>query len=381
MRILILSDTHFGFGAGTEREHDPFDAARAALATPADLVLLGGDMFDMRVPSPETFAAALELLVPLKLAPASAKLADAPQELPALARMGIPVVAIAGNHERRARGLVNPVEALERAGLLVHLHGQTVTIQKGDETVAIHGLSWLPDQYAADALREWAPKPVPGAFNILLLHQTLAPFLDVTPSIALAELPAGFDFYLNGHIHEPGQGTVHGAPVLVPGSAIPTQLREESTKPKGFWTLDTASGATFTPFPDQRPVGYVELDTAKPLEQMASAIEAALRVLPANGKKPVLRAKLVGDKPVPNLADLRLRFDSRCFLSFRSAVAVPAQERTLAEHQLSVHERGRQLLREKLAAAGLDAQRFEQVYELLLAKRPEQALELVQNQQ
>src|SRR3989338_5533085 len=148
MRILILSDTHFGYGSGTERERDAFDAARSAVAEPADLVLLAGDVFDMRVPSPETFAAALELLVPLKLAhqpdagsglrQGVAKLAAAPKELPALARMGIPVIAVAGNHERRAKGLVNPVEALERAGLLVHLHGQAATIQKGEEKVVIH---------------------------------------------------------------------------------------------------------------------------------------------------------------------------------------------------------------------------------------------------
>lgn len=370
MRLLILSDTHFGFASGTEREQDAFDAVRAALATPADAVLFAGDFFDTRVPSPETFARALELLVPLKLAPATAALSA--DHSSALSRLGVPVVAIAGNHERRARGLVNPVEALQRAGLLVHLHAQTAVLRKGTEAVAVHGLSWLPDQYAQDALREWAPQPLPGAFNILLLHQNLAPFLDVEPCLRLADLPPGFDFYLNGHIHEPGNGTAHGKPVLIPGSAVPTQLKEESAKPKGFWVLDTAAGLEFHAFPDQRAVHVLELPAA-PVEPIAAAIEAALAG--SGAKKPVVRVRLTGAKPATlPFADLRLRFEGRCFLSFRTAFDASEPAATLAEHQLSVQERGRQALRERLVAAGLDAARYEAVYELLLAKRPDEAL-------
>ncbi|NIQ17993.1 MAG: hypothetical protein GTN43_04250, partial [Candidatus Aenigmarchaeota archaeon] len=58
-----------------------------------------------------------------------------------IALMGIPIVAIHGTHERRTKGLLNPVEALEKAGFLIYLHCNGVIFKKGSERVAVHGMS------------------------------------------------------------------------------------------------------------------------------------------------------------------------------------------------------------------------------------------------
>jgi hypothetical protein len=65
-------------------------------------------------------------------------------------------------------------------------------------------------------------------------------------------------------------------------------------------------------------------------------------------------------------------------LSFRKDFeeeALPAQ--TLEEHTLTVQELGRKLLRENLHSAGLNPERFESIFELLLEKKAEQAQELL----
>ena len=82
IKVAFISDTHFGEGRGTERENDCWEAVEEALTTAQEmgcsLIVHAGDVFDGKLPRPEDWSRALQILSKNK----------------------IPLVAIPGNHER-----------------------------------------------------------------------------------------------------------------------------------------------------------------------------------------------------------------------------------------------------------------------------------------
>src|SRR3990170_1659216 len=128
MKIAILSDFHFGHAYNSELENDSFDNAEEAMekALDSDLILIAGDMFDSRLPKTSTWARAIKVLVkPLLKESKGVSLVSCTKELKEISQRTlrhIPVVAIHGTHERRGRGEINTIEALENAGILIHLH-------------------------------------------------------------------------------------------------------------------------------------------------------------------------------------------------------------------------------------------------------------------
>lgn len=136
MRISVLSDFHFGFTYSTEMENDSFDNAEEAMekALDSDLIIIAGDIFDTRLPKTQTWANAIRILTkPLLKGNSGVKLLDCTKDLKEISKKTLshlPVMAVHGNHERRAKGETNPVEVLENAGILIHLHCQTVVFEK-----------------------------------------------------------------------------------------------------------------------------------------------------------------------------------------------------------------------------------------------------------
>ena len=178
MRIAVLSDFHLGYAYGTERQEDSFVQAKEALsfAASSDAMLFAGDLFDSRVPRPEVFARALGLFMNNGSSNVSVSsfISDEHREINLPQK---PKIAIFGTHERRGKGLVNPVQSLEFAGFLVCLHCETIVLEKDGEKVAVHGMSGVPESFSKAVLEEWAPKPIAGCTNILLLHQNLREYV------------------------------------------------------------------------------------------------------------------------------------------------------------------------------------------------------------
>lgn len=380
MKIAILSDFHFGYGTGTEREEDPYESAKEAIGKVmnSDLILFGGDVFDNRNPNAETLARAMELLLKPLLGKSEAKLVKGIgkdiEKVSRIALMGIPIVSIHGTHERRTKGLLNPVEALEKAGFLIYLHCNGVVFRKGGEKVCIHGMSGVPEQYAESVMKNWSPKPVPGCFNILILHQSITEFLHATHTLDLKTLPKGFDLYVNGHIHESRETEYSGKPFLLTGSLIPTQLKEESTRPKGFWTFETSTGETrWVPLDNQRRVYYKTFENPD-----FEAIEKELKKIleEEHRKKPIVRINLKGRIKDTLVSETESRFGEKVLLSFRKDTAkseIPS--RTPEEHKLSVEEMGRKFLLDNLEKSGLDPKFFEDIFELLVEGKTENVME------
>jgi DNA repair exonuclease SbcCD nuclease subunit len=373
MKIGVISDTHFGFGYGSEIADDSFrqaeDAIDMAIAEGVDLILLPGDIFDSRIPRQEVWARALRILQKPLLAKKSdvsvERLINKDGKVSQMALSGIPIVAIHGTHERRGTHSVNPVEMLEHGGYLIHLHCQGVVFEKNSERVCIYGFSGVPEQYARDALKEWNPKPLEDCKNILVIHQSLSEYIpsDEGSCLSIGDLPKGFDLYINGHIHwsDVREGKKR---LLLPGSTIVTQQRKnEAEHKKGFYIVDTDGfKCSFVGVGQQRPYYYREFafKDAAIDEVVTKAREYLERVmLTPHEIKPQVAIKLSGslesgkESSHLNEQDIKNGFDAIISINndltsadFKKKIE---QLRQIQQSKMSVEEMGLDLINKLLA--------------------------------
>ncbi|MFH7882535.1 MAG: DNA repair exonuclease, partial [Candidatus Aenigmatarchaeota archaeon] len=308
MKIAILSDFHFGFSYTSEIENDSFENAEEAIkrALDCDLILIAGDIFDSRTPRTSVLAKGVNILVkPLLQENKGVKLISSSKELKAISQRvfnHLPVIAIHGTHERGGKDSINPIQALENAGILIHLHCDTIVLEKNGEKVAIHGMSGVPERYAKDVLEKWSPKPVENCFNILLLHQSIAPFIYSPlepPSLNISNLPKGFDLIVDGHLHLSEKEKFDNTTLIFPGSTIVTQFEaNEAVSEKGFFKLEIREKAfeiDFIRLENNRKFFYEELKLSKDFstrEQIENKIKNILRK--EFKKKPLIKVKLTG---------------------------------------------------------------------------------------
>jgi DNA repair exonuclease SbcCD nuclease subunit len=248
MKISIIPDVHCGYGRGTEREEDSFLALDETIEKnlDADLILMVGDIFDSRIPKQETVAKVAKSLVKAQNVPSKTQFVDLigkeRSELSPSALRGIPIVSLHGNHDRRSKHMTNPVQVLEKAGVLIHLHKGVIIFEIEGKKIAVHGMGNVPERYAKDVLYSWNPTPVEGAINILLLHQSIDPYIYSPlepPSIKMEDLPAGFDLIVDGHMHWHDTRTLGGCLFLVSGSLSPTSIhKKESEQRKGYFVYN-----------------------------------------------------------------------------------------------------------------------------------------------
>ncbi|MFB6207959.1 MAG: exonuclease SbcCD subunit D [Candidatus Nanohaloarchaea archaeon] len=363
MKVSIVSDTHFGFKWGEEREDDSFRNASEALerSLDADIILMPGDIFDRKIPKQEVLDRATEVLsIPMK----GDRKVTTDGEL-GMDGNGIPVVAIHGTHERRPDSYTNPIELMESAGRLVHLDRENIVFEKGGEKVAVHGMSGVPESKAPEVLEEWSPEPVEEAFNILMLHQSIEGFVYTEGDcLTLEDLPDGFDLIVNGHIH--WYDLDHREkPLILPGSTVTTQIRKiEAKKPKGFVTLDTSEGKlNFNSLESSRDVYYVEHELeGEPWSEIKRELAESLEGI-SGDPEPLVNLKITGETSARiNTQELRDRFDGVLLSINRNIERPGAGTETESMDPL---EDGQELLRENLdtdVEPGID---HEQFFELL----------------
>lgn len=361
LKIAILSDLHLGYGRGEapageggtqekcggtegaqekrELGGDALMQAREALkiASKSDLILVPGDIFDQRVPRQETLAQALELFSSIEP----------------------PIIAISGTHERRSSGYINPVQALEKAGFLTHLHCSSKTLEIKGKKVNIFGMSGVPERLSLDILKKWNPTPIPGnnSLNILLLHQNLEEYIynPIDPvTLSLSNLPQNFGLIVNGHIHwRDISKTPTGTPVLLPGSTIRTQLKKAETEPKGVTFFSPPEKFDFFPLKTQRKFHYevLKFEKATPQQVMAK-IKSTLSSLET--KNSLIKLKLTGTL-AKNIrpADINTHSISSdaALLSIDKNFESKTKSRKAITHTSeSIEELGLRLLREKLGS-------------------------------
>lgn len=403
MRIAVLSDFHFGFAFTPELEEDSFENAEEAMekALKADLILILGDIFDSRIPKTSTWAKAMKILVKPSLEESKGvKLLSSTKEIKEASTRTLehlPVIAIHGTHERRGKGELNAVEVLENAGLLIHLHCHTLVFEKDGVKVAIHGMSGVPERFAKDVLAQWNPQPIKDCFNILLLHQSIHPYIYSPlepPSISVSDLPKGFDLIVDGHIHQSAIEKINNTTLLFPGSTVITQFeKSESESKKGIFFIELEKGIKieFSPIEKSRKFFYEEIhlseNSAK--EQIERKIEEVLRE--SFTKPPIIKIKLYGkgleilDKELSNLEKI---YAGKAILIFDKEFETPEIEkkaeflRALREKKLSVEDIGMEILRKNLEELGFSLSfDYEQVFRLLSEGEVEKTLNILLGEQ
>lgn len=379
IKLAVISDLHLGFGVGTEREEESFanaeQAFNLALQHEPHLILIPGDIFHDRIPRQETLGRAIELFSSLKR-----RMSTKPVVLQSIKNQAVqnikaqipPIIAIWGTHERRHIQSTNPVQILEKAGLLACLHSESILVEVGADRIGIHGLSGVPESIAKEALQSWEPEPFPNASNVMMLHQTFRELIPVIKEgLEFSELPKGFDLFLLGHIHwcdEMKQPTTQ-TPVIIPGSTIVTQhTKTESQKEKGIYIIELGrqkGKIEFVPIKSRKFL-YEVLDAGKlrPGEVMIKINEVIQRCLKQKyGLKPVLKIKIEGVLAEGfSPADLSVNsvikeYKDRLIIAIDksgvSSTTMEEQSKFLAEFKdkkLSIDQMGIELLRANLKA-------------------------------
>jgi len=349
MRIAVMSDFHLGYAYNTERREDSFiqaeEALQKAVENNVDAILIAGDIFDSRIPSQDVLGRAIGMFKKLD--------------------NKVPVITIHGTHERRGKGLTNSVQILEKAGLLKHLHFDKTILDINGEKLAVHGISGVPEDYAHIVLEKFNPQPIEGALNILMLHQSVEPFLYTgqgNSTLKLTDMPKEFDLIINGHIHWTEEKKYGKGTFIIPGSTVLTQMRKvEAEKPKGFYIFEN-SKLNFVQLETPRKFYYKSLsfENAK-TQQVVDKIKSEISLIPPNSKKPIVRIVLNGtlEKGFSTddlqLGSIERQFQDRMILRvdktrFGSQEILERREliERLRQKQLSVDEMGLEILKKHL---------------------------------
>jgi len=363
MLVGIFSDCHCGYKFGEERGEDSFIALDEAIdkTTDCDLILIAGDLFDTRIPKPEVFAKVAKIIGKAQHGKSNAKLIEIvnkeKHEISPSAIRGIPIVAIHGTHERRSKYLINPIQSLEHAGLLIHLHCATAIFEIEGRKVAIHGMSGVPDRYAKDCFTQWNPKPIPDAVNIMMLHNSIVPYIYSPlepPSMKIEDLPKGFDLIVLGHMHWHETKILNDGKLLLTGSTIPTAARKiESEQQKCIFKYD--GDIKQVPLEFQRKIFWQEYEFGPNIK---GSIENFIETISSTKPKPIINIKIKGlikrGSVLFNFSDIENKFSNKAIININKDIEIESLQeqlesiKNLKDERLSPEEHGLKILQEKL---------------------------------
>jgi len=401
MKISVISDSHLGFSPNDKLEEDSYQNFEEAFsnALDSDLIILAGDLFDSRAPKTKAWAYALKVLSKATLQEnKGVRLLEIDKQLKEASKKTLehlPVIAIHGNHEIRAKGEINAIEALENAGLLIYLSMNKVVFEKDGEKVAIFGLSHIPERFAKEVLDRWNPRPIDGCYSILLLHQNIDPFVYSPleqPTLSISNLPRGFDLIIDGHIHVSSQEKIDGTTLLFPGSTITTQFQaSEAQTPKGFFKIDTQLKKIEFVEINSRKFFYETLEVSR--EQNAKEIiERKIRekIFGNFNKQPIIKIRITGNAMISekDLRELERKYQDSCILFFtkslESAELTQKLEflRSLKESKASLQEIGLNILKKSLDELNFkNSFDFADIFNLLADEEVDTALSILLGEQ
>ena len=151
------------------------------------------------------------------------------RQMARLRRAGIPVYVIAGNHDA-ASVLTRRLDLPDNVHFFSTRRAETRELD--GVPVVIHGRGF-PNRKVPENLVPDYPPPLPGRFNVGLLHTSLtgAPGHDTYAPCALADLTGkGYGYWALGHVHQP-QVLARDPWVVFPGNLQGRHVRE--TGPRG----------------------------------------------------------------------------------------------------------------------------------------------------
>ncbi|MEW6528579.1 MAG: metallophosphoesterase [Candidatus Micrarchaeota archaeon] len=278
MKIGIIADTHFGY---SRFEEDAFVQAAYALKDAerkSDLIIIAGDLFDVKIPKLETLKKAADLFSTIKK----------------------PIYVIHGNHERRSSGMTNPVQLLTSLSNIHYINNKLEIVENiGNGKLALIGMGSVPEELAHNMLNNLYKKEIAkipsDAFKILVIHQSIKELINCSEEeLSLDYLKdLSFDLIINGHIHK-NCSELKGK-LLIPGSTVITRLKSDEQGERGYIIYDTEKkNYEFVAIPT-RTFFYTEVtfDNAS-LAEVKEKIDIWISQMRATYKDAILKIKLQG---------------------------------------------------------------------------------------
>jgi DNA repair exonuclease SbcCD nuclease subunit len=279
MKFAHLADTHLGYRQYGlfEREKDFYEVFDKVIdkiiEENVDFVIHSGDLFETARPSPMALLTFQKGLLKLKGA-------------------GIPMYAIAGNHDVVMRkGSIPPHVIFKKLGLKV-ISTINPTYMHGD--IFIAGLPYYPASHGKvlkSKLAELSQKANRHEKSILVLHQGIDQYFSMNYELELGEIPDNFDYYALGHIHKYVNDAYGRGRLVYPGSGEiwkTSELADYRKNGKGFVVVD---------FDGSKPVvKRVKVDIPREFiernidyDDLESGIAAIKETIKDFDKKPILR--------------------------------------------------------------------------------------------
>ncbi len=236
-----------------------------ALAERVDFVLFAGDIYDCDWQDFHTGLFFREQLV-------------------RLGRAGIRVFIVQGNHD--AQGVISKQLVLPQ-NVTVFSARTAQTIRIDDLSVAIHGRSF-PERAVDEDLVPSYPSPVPGFFNIGMLHTSLtgrAGHDTYAPTDLPTLIHKGYDYWALGHVHA-REVLAERPRIVFPGNLQGRHAKE--TGAKGCELVTVEGGRIESEFLALDVVRWsqlaVPLDGLQRLDALGDAFRQALEPLLAGAK-------------------------------------------------------------------------------------------------
>ena len=229
MKFAHLADTHLGyrqFGL-IEREKDFYEVFEKVIdkiiEEKVDFVIHSGDLFETARPSPIALLTFQKGLLKLKGA-------------------GIPMYAIAGNHDIVMRNdSIPPQVIFKKLGLKV-ISPINTNYMHGD--IFIAGLPFYPSSQVKNLkskLAELSKKAANHEKSILVLHQGIDKYFGYNYELEIGDLPDNFNYYALGHIHNYINDNFGKGKLVYPGSGEiwkTNELKDYHENGKGFVVVD-----------------------------------------------------------------------------------------------------------------------------------------------
>lgn len=243
MKLGLVSDLHLGYATGrisvdgvNIRELDGYIVFRSIvqqmIASSVDAVVIAGDLYHSPHPSDR---ARLEMQDGLR----------------SLAKAGIKVYALSGNHDVSDRKHdIAATKLLHDEDRGIFSHVEPYVVHNIGDDVYVHMISHHMYREQADTMRN--VKPIPGAINILTTHGSIVdPILKLVLTTEKAPreivipdfiLEMGWDYVMLGHIHERqfiGKSRIKddGSHIIYNGSTIRRGFSDGETPLGRGWIL------------------------------------------------------------------------------------------------------------------------------------------------
>jgi DNA repair protein SbcD/Mre11 len=318
LHVLLTADDHLDpsmvqFGPKRfERKRDfqrCFEVlVNFAVENRPDLLLVGGDFYDTILPGNPARAFVTE-------------------QFKRLHERGIKIILVSGHHDtpKSVEQGVSPLAVHSRSGHAYFLQGPGVVNKKfsiDGSPVNIAGLSLDPSLSADQDPLSGQKVEADGDVNLFLTHYPIEGFqgyFGQETHIPESSIPKNLQLFATGHLHKHQKRTVHGVPVIYPGSTERCSFQEEGEQ-KGFVWLELSHegiiGEEFHQTP-ARPMETLDFQTIREGNLTRQIQDAIERV---SDSETILRVRIIGNISLEQLSTYKrsslLDYSSnRCFFT------------------------------------------------------------------